>query len=542
LLFERKLSYMRKEKEVQDTTPDWLLLRRFVKDNSEEAFAALSARYLNLVYTVCRREVHDPELAQDVTQAVFLLLARTAPKFRSKTGLPGWLFRTARFTSQNALKQEQRRQYYEEKAAMETQAQEPAEDAAWNELEPLLNQSLAALREKDRTCILLRFFQGASFAEVGTASGLSEDAARKRVIRSLGKMRQFFAKNGVIIPAVALPVLLTAHAAKAAPVTCQASIAALTHSVLAGHTLAALTGSHTYQLSEGTLKAMKLIQLKLAVGVTTAVLVGTAATYGVVRGAASAAKSLPPIKIAHPEPPARTPAQEAFVKEILTDSAPSQYRTVALTGKVRRVDGTPAGNIHLSAQVQSADMDKIFTLNPQPASPGKPQMANSGQMEVSGSFAHTRRDGTYTLYVGEGLKYNICVIREDLMKTYDSDTGLVAAAAEGVSGAKGTTVSVPDLVLTPGGIITGTVTDKATGRPIMGATVMSYGPHRPESSAAVIAAQTDSTGTYRLRVAPGRSRVYVSDTFTQQSGADPNRYLEVAEGQTKMQDFQITLK
>ncbi len=522
---------------------DRLLLQRFVKDNSQEAFAALTARYLNLVYAVCRRELADADTAEDVTQAVFLILARKAPRLGRNVVLSGWLFQTARFAAKNARLQATRRAAYEQKAAealMEQQTQ--TEDEQWAEIEPLLNQSLAALKAGERDCVLLRFFQGASFADIGTSLGLSEGATRKRVTRSLNKMRQFFTKNGVIVPAIVLPVLLTAHAAKAAPATCPANITALTHSVLAGHTTVALTGSHTYQLSEGTLKAMKLIQLKLAVGVTTAVLVGTAATYGVVRGAASAAKSLPPIKIAHPEPPARTPAQEAFVKEILTDSAPSQYRTVALTGKVRRVDGTPAGNIHLSAQVQSADMDKIFTLNPQPASPGKPQMANSRQMEVSGSFAHTRRDGTYTLYVGEGLKYNICVIREDLMKTYDSDTGLVAAAAEGVSGAKGTTVSVPDLVLTPGGIITGTVTDKATGRPIMGATVMSYGPHSPESSAAVISAQTDRSGTYRLRVAPGRSRVYVSDTFTQQSGADPNRYLEVAEGQTKTQDFQITLK
>lgn len=87
-------------------TPDWLLLRRYAQENSQDAFAALTARYLGLVYSVCLREVHDPEMAQDVTQAVFLLLARTAPAFRSKTALPGWLFRTARFAAQNARTRE----------------------------------------------------------------------------------------------------------------------------------------------------------------------------------------------------------------------------------------------------------------------------------------------------------------------------------------------------------------------------------------------------------------------------------------------------
>lgn len=527
-------------------TPDWLLLRRYAQDNSQEAFALLTARYLNLVYAVCLREVHDPELAQDVTQAVFLLLARTAPSFRSKTALPGWLFRTARFAAQNARTREQRRRQYEEKAAMEKQSQETAKqetenNAVWNELEPLLNQALARLREDDRNCVLLRFFQGDSFAEVGASLGLSEDAARKRVTRSLDKMRRFFSKNGVLVPAIALPVLLTAHAAKAAPAACRTHITSLIPSVLAGHTTAALTGSHAYQLSQGTLKAMKLAQLKLALGVTAAV-VAAAATYGIARGAASASKSLPPIKISQepPTPPALDPARAELIRKLMADSTLSQYRTVALIGKVRLADGKPVGNIHLSAQVQNADMDKIFP--PRLASPGGTQAATAQGMEISGSFAHTRPDGTYTLYVGEGIRYNIFIVPEDLMKAAAPDTGLVAAAAEGVSGAKGAAVPVPDLVLTPGGIITGTVTDKATGRPIEGATMMSYGPHRPASSAAVIAAQTDSTGTYRLRVAPGKSRVYQADTFDTQTGRDNNRYLDVAEGQTKTQNFQITAK
>ena len=84
--------------EKTNMTSDWLLLRRYAQEDSQEAFAALTARYLGLAYSVCLREVHDPELAQDVTQAVFLLLACTALAFRSKTALPGWLFRTARST------------------------------------------------------------------------------------------------------------------------------------------------------------------------------------------------------------------------------------------------------------------------------------------------------------------------------------------------------------------------------------------------------------------------------------------------------------
>ena len=516
---------------------DRLLLRRFVQDNSEEAFAALTARYLNLVYAVCRRELADAETAEDVTQAVFLILARKAPSLSRNVVLSGWLFQTARFAAKNARLQATRRATNEQKAA-EALMEQHTEDRQWAEIEPFLNQSLSALKASERDCVLLRFFQGQTFAEVGASLGLSEEAARKRLVRSLDKMRQFFVKNGVIVPAIALPALLTAHAAKAAPASCQASIATLTQSVLAGHATAALTGSHVYQLSEGTLKAMKLIQLKLAVGVTTALVVGAAATYGVVRSAASAAKLLPPIKIGQSSvPPVRTPVQNALIKKLMADSTPSQYQTVALTGKVRLADGKPVGGVPLSAQMQNSEIDKIFT--PQPASSGKPQAASPRAMEISGSFAHTRPDGTYTLYVGDGVKYNICIVPDDLTKPNPPDTGLVATAAEGASGTKGATVAVPDLVLTPGGIVTGRVTDKATGRPVQGATVMSYGPHRPESSAGVIGTQTDSTGTYRLRVAPSRSRVYEADRDNAIGNDD---YLEVAEGETKTHNFQITLK
>ena len=520
---------------------DRVLLQRFVRDNSQKAFSALTTRYLSLVYSVCRREMADAEAAEDVTQAVFLILARKAPSLGRNVVLSGWLFQTARFAAKNARLQASRRAAYEQKAAeavMEQQSQ--TEDAQWAEIEPLLNQSLA-LKAKERDCVLLRFFQGASFAEVGASHGLSEEAARKRVSRSLDKMRHFFTKHGVIVSAVGLATLLTARAAKAAPAACQANIAHLTSSTLTGHSTSALTSSHGYQLTEGIMKAMKIVQIKAAIGTTMVLVLGTAAAYGVVRSMASTTKLLPPIKIAPPPPrPVSSPVQEAFLKKLSADSTPSIYRTVALTGVVRLANGKPAGTVHLCAQVQNADMDKIFP--PQPVSSSKPETATAREMAVSGSFAHTRPDGTYTLYVGEGIRYNIFIVPEDLTKIDPPDTGLVAAAAEGISGSKGATIPVPDLILTPGGLITGTVTDKATGRPIMGATVMSYGPHRPESSAAVISSQTDSKGNYRLRVAPGKSRVYEADTFSNESGIDTNRYLEVAEGQTKTQDFQISLK
>ena len=252
---------------------DWQTLRNYVDHNSEEAFAALMARYLGLVYSVCRRELTDDQSAEDVTQAVFLLLARKAPTLRRGVILSGWLFQTARYAAKNARLQAQRRAAYEQKAAEEMLSQSEMEDAAWAEIEPVLNQSLAALRPADRDCVLLRFFQGLTFAEVGTALGLSEEAARKRVTRALDKMRHFFGKNGVIVPGAALAVLLSAHAAKAAP----AHLSGAAATILAGSVPVPIS-----VITEGVLHAMKIAQIKFAAS-SIAVVVGFS-TYAIARG------------------------------------------------------------------------------------------------------------------------------------------------------------------------------------------------------------------------------------------------------------------
>ena len=271
---------------------DHQLLRQFVVHNSQDAFALLTKRYLSLVYSVCRRELDDAEAAEDVTQAVFLILARKAPMLRRSVVLSGWLFQTARFAAKNARLQAQRRKAYEQKAA-EAMDDSDRGEALWAEIEPVLNQSLAALGEGERDCILLRFFQGLSFADAGAALGLSEEATRKRVTRALDKMRRFFEKQGVVIPAVTLAALLTAHAAKAVPLTCQAGVAALTAGTLAGYVNVGLTGSHAYQISEGALNAMKIAQLKVAAGVGIAMVIGVT-TYTVAKA------MVLPITKAHP--------------------------------------------------------------------------------------------------------------------------------------------------------------------------------------------------------------------------------------------------
>lgn len=385
---------------------DRQLLRQFVEHNSQEAFAALTTRYLGLVYSVCSRERDNAEAAEDVTQAVFLILVRKAPTLRRGVVLSGWLFQTARFAAKNARLQAQRRAVYEQKAAEAMQQQPETREDAWAEIKPLLNRSLAALRDGERECVLLRFFQGMSFAEAGAALGLSEEAARKRVMRALEKMRKFFGKEGVIIPGAALAALLSVHAAKAVPANCLAGITTMTVGILAEHLPLSLTGSHVHQLSKGVLRAMRIAQMKALTGVAAVMLVGgiayTVATVARAEAAKSAQRQRENVMLLD----ASVPSPDAALPP---PGAKDADRNVVLMGRIRHEDRTPAGGIQIGAQVQNkAMMQQFDALRARLGTPlGQTLQVPKQEQEWRWNNTVSKPDGSYALPVAANIPYNV---------------------------------------------------------------------------------------------------------------------------------------
>ena len=222
---------------------------------------------------------------------MFLLLARKASALRRGVVLFGWLFQTARYTAKNARLQAQRRTAHEQKAA------------------------------------------------------------RKRVTRALEKMRHFFGRNEVIAPGVFLAVLLSAHAAKAAP-------AYLTGD--AAHILAGSVPVPVSLITEGVLHAMKIAKLKLAVGVAAAALAGA----GLYTVAQATKESLRYISAQYGQENVKL--ENVYNADRSHSFSPVQKdatRNVLLVGKVRYENGKPARGVILGAQLQNNATESLFAAS-----------------------------------------------------------------------------------------------------------------------------------------------------------------------------------
>src|SRR3954453_22240875 len=100
---------------MTDQTDDQLLAA-YVAAGSPDPFAEIVRRHVDLVYAAARRQVRDGHSAEDVTQSVFLVLARRA-RAVPHGALVGWLLKTARYASFNAAKLEARRRARETEVA-----------------------------------------------------------------------------------------------------------------------------------------------------------------------------------------------------------------------------------------------------------------------------------------------------------------------------------------------------------------------------------------------------------------------------------------
>ncbi|HEY3913800.1 MAG TPA: sigma-70 family RNA polymerase sigma factor, partial [Verrucomicrobiae bacterium] len=341
------------------------LLRDYADRGDEGAFRQLVEQYIDLVYSAAIRRVGgDASLAQDVTQAVFTDLARKASSLKVEM-LGGWLHRHTGFVASNMVRSEQRRQVREQEAA-QMNAISDSPDSLWQQLAPVLDDTIESLDPSDRQAVLLRFFERHDFRHIGNALGISDDAAQKRVSRALEKLRALLTERGVTLSVILLSSLLAGRVVMAAPAGMAGSVARI-----------ALSGAAGGSLGVALLKFTK------------------AHAFKIVLAAVVAATAIWPFKT-HPS---------ASTHEI-TPPANSVASTITSTN-------APTGNISSTTTSASPSTDtnttrKILVLNIVAADSGKPvpdvelDYNVSGKEEGARKSLHATRLGVCKVPVPEG--------------------------------------------------------------------------------------------------------------------------------------------
>ncbi len=272
------------------------LLKQFAAGD-QVAFAALVNRHINVVHSSSLRR--SGNAAEDVTQAVFLMLARNPVKAARAAervgGLTAWLLTITRHLAANANRRRRRRDYHERRAAVMDHVTgaiasgDPTEVLIWRELVPLLDDAVLSLSADDRAAVLLKFYENRPATEIADALGCSHDAARQRLSRALSKLRKRLERRGVELPLAMLASLLAAHAVRAAPSHLPATCSALA----TGGTASAAV----LLLCKGTTMTSTLLKLSAAATVAGIATTGILLAGGDVPVAKQATTSPPPTTV-----------------------------------------------------------------------------------------------------------------------------------------------------------------------------------------------------------------------------------------------------
>jgi RNA polymerase sigma factor (sigma-70 family) len=371
---------------------DMELLRQYADRNSDEAFAALAARHVNMVYSAALRKTGNADAAGEITQAVFIILAQKAGRLSQRTILSGWLYQATRLTAANFLRTEIRRVHREQEAYMQSLANE-TEPELWPQMAPLLEDAMGQLGEKDRNAIALRFFEGKSFQEIGAAFGASENAAKKRVAHALEKLHRYFSKHGVSSTTAIIAGAISANSAHAAPVGLATTITA---TVIKGPAVAA----STLALVKGTLKVMTWIKLKFALAITAAILLTGGAMTVALSSDTSAGNDNP------------SPSVFQFRLVLNAPSAKADRMTVVQP----RADAKATETLYVQKKVllDQTDLKSASVITNQPA--GKPWIQITFTDAGAKRFAKVTRQniGKQLAIIIDGRLYSAPTIRSEI--------------------------------------------------------------------------------------------------------------------------------
>lgn len=273
---------------------DAQLLAEFVTHHSQAAFAALVARHLPLVYSSARRQVRDGHLAEDVAQAVFLVLAQKADTIRNAALLPAWLLKVTHYACADVQKSTSRRLKREQEAAtMNPRSTIMPAEPGWDELSPHIDDAMRRLSDRERAAVLARYVQQQPLTQIAAAWCTSEATAKKRTTRALAKLRRLLTRRGAAASPAVLAGLLATHCITPAPAALAATVTTAA--------FATESAGASAVIAKGVLHMMLWNTVKLGAAAVLAIILAIGSTVVVVRqGLAQAAAASPAQNAAPP--------------------------------------------------------------------------------------------------------------------------------------------------------------------------------------------------------------------------------------------------
>ncbi|MBN1672662.1 MAG: sigma-70 family RNA polymerase sigma factor [Kiritimatiellae bacterium] len=269
-------------KEQMREPDDEQLLARYNATGAQDAFRLLVERHTAMVYGICRRGLSgDAHLANDATQAVFIVLARKAKGIRTRGMLIRLLLKTSRFVVSNIRRDRARRKRREEEAAvMAEQQRRSAEEVSWwTHIQEYLDEEIARLPRVARDAVVLHFLRGMPRRAVAAELGCSAAALDKRLYRALETLRIRLGRYGTAVSGGMLAAYLGECAAEAAP----APLVAAAQAAALGSATGSAATSVAAALARGAIRMMNLARLKTAAAIVAGVAVACAGGAGALK-------------------------------------------------------------------------------------------------------------------------------------------------------------------------------------------------------------------------------------------------------------------
>jgi RNA polymerase sigma factor (sigma-70 family) len=233
------LRFLRKIANPEGDEPsDGQLLKRFVAERDEEAFALLVRRHGPMVLEVCRGVLRDGHDAEDAFQATFLVLVRKAGAIGKPQSVGSFLYGVAYRVALKARAGAARRRERERQVPL-APVGEPMQELISRDLRPVLHEEVNRLPERYRAPFVLCYLEGRTNEEAARLLGWPKGTVLSSLSRARERLRGQLTRRGLAITGSLLAGMLASNVASAAiPPALAETTARMAKTLVADHAAA----------------------------------------------------------------------------------------------------------------------------------------------------------------------------------------------------------------------------------------------------------------------------------------------------------------